>query len=47
MLHLKCSSVSLALIQSPTQKFGMNLVFQLQIMQQLTTLVPFFQIRIV
>ena len=44
MHHLKRSSVSLALIQSPTQKIGTGLGVKLQIMQQLTTLVAFFQI---
>ena len=44
MQHLKRSSVSLALIQSPTQKIGTGLGVTLQIMQQLTTLVAFFQI---
>ena len=41
--HLKCSSVNLALIRSPAQKVGLRLVVQLQIMQQLTTLVTFFK----
>ena len=45
MQHLKRSSVSLAVIQSPTQKIGTGLGVKLQIMQQLTTLVAFFQIR--
>ena len=44
MQHLKRSSVSLALIQSPTQKIGTGLGVKLQIMQQLTTLVAIFQI---
>ena len=44
MQHLKRSSVSLALIQSPTQKIGTGFGVKLQIMQQLTTLVAFFQI---
>ena len=36
---------SLALIRSPTQKFGMGLVVKLQTMHKLTILVTFFQIR--
>ena len=39
--------VSLALSWSPTQKVGMELQIKLQIIQQLTTLVTFFQIRTV
>ena len=42
---MKRSLVILALIRSPTQKFGMGSVVKLQIIQQLTTLVTFFQIR--
>ena len=38
-------SIRLALIRSPTQKFGVGLVVKLQIMQQLTALVTLFQIR--
>ena len=45
MWHLKRSSISLALIRSPTQKVGMGLVVELQTMQQITILVTFFQIR--
>ena len=48
MAHLetyKRSSISLALIRSPTQKVGMGLLVKLQTMQQLTILVTFFQIR--
>ena len=43
MWHPKHSSVSLALIRSPTQKSGMDLVVKLQAMQQLITSVTFFQ----
>ena len=39
----KRSSISLALIRSPTQKKGMGLVSKLQTMQQLTILVTFFK----
>ena len=45
MWHPKHSSVSLALIRSPTQKSGMDLVVKLQAMQQLITSVTFFPIR--
>ena len=41
----KRSSISSALIRSPTQKVGMGLLVKLQTMQQLTILVTFFQIR--
>ena len=34
MWHLKPSSVNLALIRSPTEKVGMDLVVNLQTMQQ-------------
>ena len=42
---MKRISISLALIRSATQKFGMGLVVKLEVIQQLTTLVTFFQIR--
>ena len=42
---MKRISISLALIRSETQKFGMGLVVKLEVIQQLTTLVTFFQIR--
>ena len=45
MLHLKRDSISLALIQSTTQKGGMDLVVKLQRMQHLTFLATFFQLR--
>ena len=35
--------LSLALVQSPTQKVSMNLVVKLQVIQQLTTLMTFFK----
>ena len=38
-------SISLALIQPPTEKVGTCLVVKLQAVQQLTILVIFFQIR--
>ena len=45
--HLKRSLVSLSLTRTPTQKNDIGMVVKLYITQQLTSLMTFFQIRLV